>query len=74
MTDPIRDGIQKVLDLYGDGWSISHYVVCMGLERIVDGAIQTCPWRYVPPEQPGYVTDALLDVDYESLVEYDGEP
>ena len=52
--DPIRAVIQTVIDA-GDetGWSCSHYVVCVGLERITsDGGIESAAWWVTQPHQP----------------------
>lgn len=38
--DPIRDAIQSYLDAYGDGWTLSHFVVQMGLERFAGAGIR----------------------------------
>lgn len=59
--DPIREAIQKILDIHGDGWSSSHYVVAIGLERVTeDGNLETSSWWYAPPTQADYITDGLL--------------
>lgn len=73
MSDPIRDGIQEFLDLYSeDGWSCAHYVVRVGLERIIDGDMQTRSWQYQPPDQAGYITEGLLGaVDDDAYVDQD---
>lgn len=60
MSDDIRTGIQHVLDEDGGGWRAAHYVVCVGLERIVDGEIETAAWLYAEPSQPTYITEGLL--------------
>lgn len=61
MSDPIRDGIQKLLDMHDDGWNIAHYVAAMGLERIVDGRLEHTSWSYWPPDQAPYVTKGLVE-------------
>jgi hypothetical protein len=60
VSDSIRAGIQQVLDEDGGGWRTAHYVVAVGLERIVDGEIETAAWLYAEPNQPNYITDGLL--------------
>ena len=60
--DPIRAVLQTVIDA-GDetGWSCSHYVVCVGLERITsDGGVESAAWWVAQPHQPGYVSDGLV--------------
>lgn len=60
-ADPIRAAIQGALDSCGDGWTVSQYVVVMGLERINDGAIEATAWMWSPPGQPDWMTAGLLD-------------
>lgn len=57
----IAEAIQKMLDAHGDGWSLGQYVVAMGLERVVDGRIEAIAWHWHPPDQPGWMTTALLE-------------
>ncbi len=60
--DPIRAGIQQHLDACGDGWSLSHYVVAMSLERITsDGEIETMDWWTAPVGQPPCIRNGLAD-------------
>lgn len=62
MDDDIRDTIQKFLNTLGDGWTISQYVVAMGLERIdSEGKVESTAWYWAPPEQPDWQTSGLLD-------------
>lgn len=62
MTDPIRESVQHhLLDAAGDGWSITQYVVAMGLERInPDGTVEATAWYWAPEEQPAWQTSGLL--------------
>lgn len=61
MSDPIRAAIQQLLDDYGDGWTVSDFVVVMGLERVTrDGELETMPWWCAPPQQAEWVTDGLI--------------
>lgn len=60
-TDPMRAAIQNILDTAGDGWTLAHYVICMGLERLApDGTVESGFWLYPSPNQPAYITDGLL--------------
>lgn len=64
MTNPIqaiRAAVQALLDADEDcGWVCEQLVVCMGLERIVDGRVEAVPWVWAPPEQPDWQTTGLL--------------
>lgn len=71
MSDPIREGIQKLLDLYNDGWHVAHYVVRLGLERVSDGGLQTCSWQYQPPDQADYITEGLLETIHDAYIDQD---
>lgn len=57
----IRDAIQKMLDAHDDGWHVTQHCVVMGLERVVDGRIEAIAWHWFPPDQPGWMTNALLE-------------
>lgn len=59
--DPIKEGIQKVLDAYDDGWTVSQFVVAMGLERIVGDDVEAICWIYAPVSQPGWMTEKLIE-------------
>jgi hypothetical protein len=69
MSDPIREGIQKVLDIHGDGWTVAHYVCCIGLERLTNGEVRTASWQYAPPDQPHYVIPGLLEDAADALIQ-----
>lgn len=59
--DEVRAAIQTMLDHHGDGWSVSHFVVAMGLERLdEDGHPVGSAWLYIPAGQPDWITDGLL--------------
>lgn len=59
--DPIREAIQAMLDTYSDGWSLSHFVIPMGLERVnSEGLIESVVWLYSPSAQGEYITNGLL--------------
>jgi hypothetical protein len=57
----IADALQRLLDSHEDGWSVSQHVVCMGLERVVGGEIESTAWCWAPPDQPEWMTIALLE-------------
>ena len=63
MTDPIREAIQRyLLDVAGDGWSVTQLVISMGLERInSEGNLETTAWYWAPKDQPAWQTAGLLD-------------
>lgn len=60
--DKIRLAIQDMLDKEGDGWSLTQYVVAMGLEKIKkDGSIESIAWYYAPDGQADWQTGGLLE-------------
>ena len=61
--DPIRDAIQRhLLDAAGDGWSVTQFVISMGLEKLAsDGTVESVAWYWAPPNQPLWQTTGLLD-------------
>lgn len=63
MNDPIREAIQRtILDKEGEGWSVTQYVIAMGLERMnPDGTVDSLAWYHSPPDQPAWQTSGLLD-------------
>ena len=48
------------LDGCGDGWTLSHLVVVVGLERVTADGVESTAWIFTPDSQPDYVTDGLL--------------
>jgi len=56
----LRNAIQRVLNEEGDGWIVSQFVLALGLEKLVDGAIESTAWVWAPADQPDWVTDGLL--------------
>jgi hypothetical protein len=56
----LRNAIQKVLNEEGDGWIVGQFVLALGLEKMVDGAIESTAWVWAPADQPDWVTDGLL--------------
>lgn len=60
--DKIRQAIQEILDKEGDGWSLTHYVIAMGLEKIkTDGSLESIAWYYAPDGQADWQTTGLLE-------------
>jgi len=60
--DRIREAIQQLLDAVGDGWTLTHYVIAMGLEQLnPDGTVESIAWYHAPDDQPHWQTGALLD-------------
>lgn len=56
----LRAALQALLDEQGDGYSVAQYVIAFGLERIVDGRIESAAWVWSPPQQADWQTDGLL--------------
>lgn len=66
--------IQDVLDAEGDGWTLSHYIVVMGIERMnSEGSVDSAAWIAKPAEQPEYVTDGLISSVIEDRNDYCGD-
>lgn len=63
----IRDAIQMMLDAHDDGWSVSQFVVCMALERVVDGRIESTVWHWSPAEQAFWMTRALVSESLDAM-------
>ena len=58
----VERALQLVLDDAGDGWTLSAYVVVLGLERVTsDGSVESIPWSFTAPNQPCWATRGLLD-------------
>lgn len=67
----LADAIQRVLDQEGDGWTLSHWIVIMGIERMnSDGAVDSAVWIAKPAEQAEYVTDGLINGAFDARTEY----
>lgn len=60
-NDEIQSAIQKLLDAEGDGWTLTQYVVCMGLARMSSDGVESIAWYYAPDEQPDWQTKGLLE-------------
>jgi hypothetical protein len=72
--DVIREELQKILDDEGDGWSVSHYAVLVGIERMAgEGVLESCVYIHEPDGQPVYVTSGLLLDGAKTLPDMDGE-
>ena len=56
----LRNAIQRVLNVEGDGWIVGQFVLALGLEKMVDGVIESTAWVWAPADQPDWVTDGLL--------------
>ena len=70
LTDRIRKAIQAVIDTEeGEGWTVTQYVVAMGLERIHDAKIESCGWIWAPPDQADWMTVGLLEAGLEMRAE-----
>ena len=54
MTTPaqkIKRATQALLDEEGDGWTVTEFVIVMGIERFdADGNIEADDWTWSPPE------------------------
>lgn len=59
-SERVREALQALLDELGDGYHVSQFVVCMGLERVFGGEIESTSWVWSPEEQPGWMTAGLL--------------
>jgi len=56
----LRDAIQRVLNEEGDGWIVGQFVLALGLEKMVDGVIESTAWVWAPADQPDWITDGLI--------------
>lgn len=65
--DRIREAVQAVIDSEQfEGWTVSQFVVAMGLERILsDGRMEACSWYLAPPDQADWMTAGLLEAGLE---------
>ncbi len=60
MTDPLLAGGQTAIDRDQPGFTVSHYIVVVGIERLTADGIETGVGFYIPDGQAGYVTEGLL--------------
>jgi hypothetical protein len=69
LTDRIRKAVQAAIDAEehegSQGWTVTQYVVVMGLERIHDAKIESCGWIWAPPDQADWMTIGLLEAGLE---------
>lgn len=68
-SDPIQKALQDICNNEGEGWTVAHYAVAVGLERMGEEGVESLTYVHCPNEQPEYVTKGLLDVA--SHEEYD---
>lgn len=61
VNDEIQSAIQQLLDKEGDGWTLTQYVICMGLARMSNEGVESIAWYYAPDEQPDWQTKGLLE-------------
>jgi hypothetical protein len=59
--DAIRAAIQAWIDRQGDGYTVSHFWIAVGLERIDSDGVAWGTYAIEPDSQPSYVTDGLID-------------
>jgi hypothetical protein len=68
MADYLRDAIQRLLDESGDGWTVTQFVVAMGIERInPDGSVECVAWHWSPRDQPHWQSLGLLERGVEAM-------
>ena len=74
-VEKLRAALQEILDTEGEGWQVDAFVICLGLERISDGTVESTPWIWMPAEQPDWVTDGLLNAsqDLRYITEVDSD-
>ena len=67
LIDRIRHAVQAVIDSEeGEGWTVSQFIVAMGLERILsDGRMEACSWYLAPPDQADWMNAGLLEAGLE---------
>lgn len=59
-TDPVQDGLQALLDQFGEGWMVSGYVIGLHLQRMDGETVERVPWWYPQPGQPEPMTIGLI--------------
>lgn len=69
----IEAAMQLLLDSCGDGYTLSAYVIVMGLEKVTEDGIASASWVVPAPNQPGWVTTGLL-TETDSLVTTPDDP
>lgn len=76
MSDYLRNAIQRLLDESGEGWTVTQFVIAMGIERInEDGSVDCVAWHWAPRDQPQWQSLGLLEraVDAMHYAEYEEE-
>ena len=59
--DPIHVALQRILDKEHDGWSVAHYAIMVGIDRVCsDGKVESATFIHTPEEQADYMTAGLL--------------
>ena len=72
IADRLRAVIQEILDDDGDGWMLTQFVLCLGIERVADG-VESAAWYWAPPEQAEWMTAGLLEAAREIRETSDNE-
>lgn len=60
MIDPVHEGLQKLLDEFGEGWMVSGYIVSLHLQKIDGDTMEQCLWWYPQPGQPEPMSVGLI--------------
>ena len=58
--DKLFEAIQSILNEAGDGWTLGHFACVTGIERLVDGVVESTVWTIIPADQPTWMTGGLL--------------
>ena len=70
----IREAIQALLDAEGDGWTVTEFVIVMGIERFdAAGNIEADDWTWSPTEQPDWKNAGLLTTAFDKRYQTDHE-
>lgn len=73
-AEKIRRAIQELLDSEGDGWTVTEFVIVMGIERFDgQGALEADDWTWSPPEQPDWKNLGLLNTAFEKRFAHDDD-
>lgn len=63
--------LQELLNAEGDGWTLSHWIGILGIERMNgDGAVDSAVWICKPADQAEYVTDGLISSAFDARLDY----
>lgn len=73
--DALQAAVQAVVDANADGWSVGHYVVVAGLERLDTEAnrVVSAVWTITPVDQAEWMTKGLLDAAMEIQLTADAD-